>query len=154
MAEHVVRTMLDSKVIEDTRLDFTWFKNDHWSLNIGILTANVVIFKRELRFAKMTSFERSTLQCCGSLHVYQRVDWECENRIRIHTYGGWLRNPAPPKGYKIMGGITTVFNWWFGFRWPIHSINKLNGTWHDRPAWSVWSLSTICRSFSERGNSA
>ena len=51
----------------------------------------------------------------------------------------------PTKSWDVK---TTVFNW-FGFRWSIHSINKLNGSWHDRPAWSVWSLFTISRSFSK-----
>ena len=38
--------------------------------------------------------------------------------IDFHILRGWLRNPAPPKGWNPIhnGMFTTVFNWWFGFR--------------------------------------
>ena len=47
----------------------------------------------------------------------------------VSEYCGW-KNSAPPKGwlrallYINNGMFTTVLNWCFGFRWPIHSMLK------------------------------
>ena len=41
----------------------------------------------------------------------------------------WFFPSNQPNGWNPInnGMFTIVFNWWFGFRWPIHSINHVPG---------------------------